>query len=74
MILLDIGLPGMSGLDVAHELRENPRHKHILLVALTGYGQEEDRQRSQMAGFNAHFVKPVELAELQKLLAHREAS
>jgi signal transduction histidine kinase len=68
VILLDIGLPGMSGLEVARRIRANDQLKHLVLVALTGYGQEEDRQRSHMAGFDAHFVKPVELEELQKLL------
>jgi signal transduction histidine kinase len=68
VILLDIGLPGMNGLEVARRIRENERLKHLVLVALTGYGQEEDRQRSQEAGFDAHFVKPVDLKELQKLL------
>jgi signal transduction histidine kinase len=68
VILLDIGLPGMNGLEVARRIRESERLKHLVLVALTGYGQEEDRQRSQEAGFDAHFVKPVDLRELQKLL------
>ncbi len=71
VILLDIGLPGMSGLEVARRVREDDRLKHILLVALTGYGQEEDRQRTQVAGFDAHFVKPVELDVLQKFFASR---
>jgi signal transduction histidine kinase len=70
VILLDIGLPGMNGLEVARRIRESERLRHLVLVALTGYGQEEDRQRSQEAGFDAHFVKPVELEELQKLLAN----
>ena len=69
VILLDIGLPGMSGLEVARDVREDVLLKHVLLVALTGYGQEEDRHQTQMAGFDAHFVKPVELEVLQKLLA-----
>jgi signal transduction histidine kinase/ActR/RegA family two-component response regulator len=69
VILLDIGLPGMSGLDVARQVRDDVLLKHVLLVALTGYGQEEDRQQTQMAGFDAHFVKPVELEVLQRLLA-----
>ncbi len=68
VILLDIGLPGMNGLEVARKVRDDDQLKHLVLVALTGYGQEEDRQRSQMAGFDAHFVKPVELEQLQKLL------
>jgi CheY-like chemotaxis protein len=69
VMLLDIGLPGMSGLEVARRVREDGRLKHILLVALTGYGQEEDRQRSQGAGFDAHFVKPVDLEVLERFFA-----
>lgn len=69
VILLDIGLPGMNGLEVARQVREDAHLKHVVLVALTGYGQEEDRQRTQSAGFNAHLVKPVELEQLKKILA-----
>jgi signal transduction histidine kinase len=69
IVLLDIGLPRMNGLEVARRLRQDLGLKDILLVALTGYGQEEDRRRSQEAGFNAHLVKPVDLDELHELLA-----
>jgi CheY-like chemotaxis protein len=69
VVLLDIGLPGMSGLEVAHRLRQDVGLNGVLLVALTGYGQEEDKQRSQEAGFNAHMVKPVDLDALAELLA-----
>jgi CheY-like chemotaxis protein len=58
---------------VARLLRQDPGLKHALLLALTGYGQNEDRLRSQEAGFNAHLVKPVDLDALQALLAHRLA-
>jgi CheY-like chemotaxis protein/anti-sigma regulatory factor (Ser/Thr protein kinase) len=68
VMLLDIGLPGMNGLEVARHVREDESLKHIILVALTGYGQEEDRQRTQSAGFNAHLVKPVDLEQLERLL------
>jgi signal transduction histidine kinase/ActR/RegA family two-component response regulator len=69
VMLLDIGLPGMSGYDVARQLRRLPAHQKTILVAQTGWGQEEDRSLSKEAGFDAHLVKPVELAALQQLLA-----
>jgi CheY-like chemotaxis protein len=71
VVLLDIGMPGMSGHAVAKALRaEPPPLGTALLVAMTGWGQEQDRARSRDAGFNAHLVKPVELSELLALLAH----
>ncbi len=66
-VLLDIGLPSIDGYEVARRMRQTSLHATI--VALTGYGQEEDRERAQAAGFDAHFVKPVDLAALTKLLA-----
>lgn len=57
--VLDIGLPGLTGYEVAMRLRADPRTKHMKLVALTGYGQDSDRQRSLAAGFDAHLVKPA---------------
>ncbi len=68
-MLLDIGLPRMTGLEVARRIREDLGLKDVLLAAMTGYGQEEDKRRSLEAGFNAHLVKPVELEVLQALLA-----
>lgn len=68
VMLLDIGLPGMSGLDVARRIRQEPWGEKIVLIALTGWGQEEDRRNSLEAGCNAHLVKPVEQAELMALL------
>ncbi|GAT34792.1 PAS domain S-box-containing protein [Terrimicrobium sacchariphilum] len=68
VVLLDIGLPGMSGLDVARLIRQEPWGENIALIALTGWGQEEDRRNSLEAGCNAHLVKPVEQAELMALL------
>jgi signal transduction histidine kinase/CheY-like chemotaxis protein len=59
VILLDIGLPKLNGYDVAREIREQPWGKDMVLVALTGWGQEEDRRRAQEAGFNHHLTKPV---------------
>ena len=69
VILLDIGLPKLNGFEAARKIREQPWSKDAVLVALTGWGQDEDRQRSKEAGFNAHMVKPVELPALMNLLA-----
>jgi two-component system CheB/CheR fusion protein len=68
-VLLDIGLPGMSGHEVARRMRQELDMKGALLVAMTGWGQDEDRQRSQDAGFDHHLVKPVEPDALETLLA-----
>ncbi|HKI37080.1 MAG TPA: response regulator [Gemmataceae bacterium] len=69
VVLLDIGMPGMSGYEVARELRRTPGLSAALLVAMTGWGQEEDRRRSLEAGFDRHLVKPVDLAALEQILA-----
>ncbi len=69
VILLDIGLPKLNGYEAAREIRAQPWGKRIALVALTGWGQAEDRRRSEEVGFNAHLVKPVALVTLTKLLA-----
>jgi signal transduction histidine kinase/DNA-binding response OmpR family regulator len=71
VVLLDIGLPGMNGLEVARRLRAQPELQAALLVALTGYGQDEDRRRSEEAGFDLHLTKPVDPKQLQRLLADR---
>jgi CheY-like chemotaxis protein len=67
--LLDIGLPGMDGNALAQRLRARPETAHATLVAVTGYGQESDRDLSLAAGFDAHLVKPVDLAQLGAVLA-----
>jgi CheY-like chemotaxis protein len=67
--LLDIGLPGRDGYELARQLRRSQNGQRILLIALTGYGQEEDRRRTLEAGFDYHLTKPADLAALQKLLA-----
>jgi PAS domain S-box-containing protein len=69
VFLLDIGLPGLSGYEVAQRLRRQPAFAGALLVAVTGYGQEEDRRRSREAGFNHHLVKPISPEALHSLLA-----
>ncbi|MBN9120704.1 MAG: response regulator [Planctomycetes bacterium] len=70
LVLLDIGLPGMSGYEVARALRADPSCSELILVALTGWGSEEDRRRSAEAGFDYHLTKPVEREQLEGLLAN----
>ncbi|WP_010583404.1 ATP-binding response regulator [Schlesneria paludicola] len=70
-ILLDIGLPKLNGYDVCRRLRQLPAGRQILVIALTGWGQDEDRSRSSEAGFDHHLVKPVDVAVLEMLLANR---
>ena len=67
-VLLDIGLPGMDGYEVARRLRAGAAGPLRLLAALTGYGQDQDRERSAAAGFDLHLTKPVDPARLRKLL------
>ena len=67
-VLLDLGMPGMTGFDVARRLRSEPWGKDINLIAVTGWGQEEDRRESQAAGFDGHLVKPVDPDTLVQLL------
>jgi len=69
LMLLDIGLPKLNGYEVARRIRQQPWGRDMVLVALTGWGQVEDKHRSHEAGFNFHIVKPVELAALEKMLA-----
>jgi CheY-like chemotaxis protein/two-component sensor histidine kinase len=73
VVFLDIGMPGMDGYAVARELRARAEHDELVLIALTGWGQEEDRLRSRAAGFDHHLIKPVDLDALQALLASCEA-
>lgn len=68
LILLDIGMPRLNGYEAVSWIREQG-HKHLTIVALTGWGQEEDRRRSAEAGFDAHIVKPIDIRTLTKLLA-----
>ena len=69
VILLDIGLPGLDGYEVARRLRAAPETLHAHLIAVSGYGQQTDRSRSQAAGFDQHLVKPVEPARLAQVIA-----
>lgn len=69
VVLLDIGLPGMDGYEVAQKMRELPGLRDIRLVAVTGYGRSDDRLRARDAGFDDHLTKPVEFAVLERTLA-----
>jgi CheY-like chemotaxis protein len=74
MVLLDIGMPKLNGYDACRRIRAQPWGRDVVIVALTGWGQEEDKRRSKEAGFNGHLVKPVEPAALEKLLAGVKAN
>lgn len=69
VVLMDIGLPKLNGYEAARQMRVLPGMRQALLVALTGWGQGEDRRRSREAGFDHHLVKPVALDDLQTVLA-----
>jgi CheY-like chemotaxis protein len=69
LALLDIGMPRLNGYDAARSIRSQPRGGRIKIVALTGWGQPEDKRRSQSAGFDEHLVKPVDPAVLGRILA-----
>ncbi|HXT60179.1 MAG TPA: PAS domain S-box protein [Pirellulales bacterium] len=71
-ILMDIGMPELNGYEACRRMRQEPWGKNIVIVALTGWGQDEDKRRSREAGFNGHLVKPVEPAAIEKLLASLE--
>jgi len=71
LVLLDIGLPKLNGYEVAGRIRKQPWGRDVILVALTGWGQEEDRRRTEEAGFNIHIVKPLDVAELEQQLLAR---
>jgi CheY-like chemotaxis protein len=68
VILLDIGLPGMNGYDICQRLRERSWAQAVIIIALTGWGQEADREKSRAAGFDHHLVKPVDFPELLALV------
>jgi PAS domain S-box-containing protein len=73
VVLLDIGMPGMDGHEVARQLRQRPECRDVTLIALTGWGQEEDRRRSRIAGFDYHLIKPADVSALQTLLVSLES-
>lgn len=67
--LVDIGLPGMSGYELAQRLRAKDQHRNLYLIAVTGYGREEDKRAAEAAGFNVHLVKPGDIDRLRELLS-----
>jgi PAS domain S-box-containing protein len=69
VVLLDLGMPRLNGYEACRQLREQPGGDRLLLIALTGWGQDDDRRRTREAGFDAHLVKPVELSQLSNLFA-----
>jgi len=73
IIILDIGLPKLNGYEVCRSIREQPWGQPITMVAVTGWAREEDRQKSQEAGFNGHLIKPVDHRVLTKLVADLQA-
>ena len=68
LVLMDIGMPKMNGLEAAREMRKLPGGERLTLIALSGWGQHEDRRRSGDAGFDHHFVKPVDVEALVELI------
>ena len=68
-VLLDLGLPLLSGYEVAERIRSHPQLKDVLLIAQTGWGQEQDRRRTRDAGFDHHLVKPVDVFQVQRILS-----
>jgi two-component system, sensor histidine kinase len=73
VVVMDIGMPDMDGYEVSQRIREQPEFQHVTLIALTGWGQSEDRRRSQLAGFDYHLTKPVDINVLQSLLSSLES-
>ena len=69
VVLLDIAMPKLNGYEVARRLRAEPWGRHMLLIAVTGWGQDSDKQRASEAGFDFHLTKPVDVAELTRVLA-----
>jgi CheY-like chemotaxis protein len=67
--VIDIGLPGMDGYELARELRGLPDGERVMLIALTGYGSPEEKERAREAGFDAHLTKPADIEQLHRLLA-----
>jgi CheY-like chemotaxis protein len=73
VVLLDIGMPGLDGYEVSRQIRAADGHSEVLLIALTGWGGDEDRAQSKMAGFDHHLVKPLDIDKLRSLLAEHAA-
>lgn len=69
LILLDIGLPKMNGYEICQEMRKDPELKNSFIVAQTGWGEKEHKERSKAAGFDCHLVKPINITMLQKIIS-----
>jgi CheY-like chemotaxis protein len=69
VVFLDLGMPRMDGFETARHLRSLPRGRELLLVALTGWGQEQDQERTREAGFDCHLLKPLEVGALNKIMS-----
>jgi len=74
VVLLDIGMPGIDGYEVARRIRATPAHADVLIIALTGWGQAEDRAQAARAGFDHHLVKPLDIGQLRSLLVEHSAN
>jgi CheY-like chemotaxis protein len=74
VVVLDIGLPGLDGYQLARRLREQPNTRDILLIAVTGYGRDEDRAQAANAGFDCHFTKPADPVEIQGAIQRGRAA
>jgi CheY-like chemotaxis protein len=74
VVLIDVGLPGLDGYEVARRIRATPEGRHLVLIALTGYGQAEDRRRALAAGFDVHLTKPVVPEHLARAIADAAAA
>ena len=74
VVLLDIGMPKLNGYDACRRIREQPGGKDVIVIAQTGWGQEEDRARSRAAGFDHHMVKPLDPVAVTTLLAELETA
>ena len=74
VILMDIGMPKLNGYDACRRIREQPWGRDVVIVAQTGWGQDDDRRKSEAAGFNFHLVKPVDPSALEELLARTAAA
>jgi CheY-like chemotaxis protein len=75
--IIDIGMPGLNGYELAERLRSDPANRSMILVALSGFGREEDKARASSAGFDQHFTKPIDINALTTFLANvpkREAA
>ncbi|MES2597441.1 MAG: response regulator [Verrucomicrobiota bacterium] len=71
VVVLDIGLPGMDGFEVARQLRATPELENLLLIAMSGYGSADDQETARQAGFDEYLVKPIDLEKLCSILRQR---